>query len=166
MTTRIMLSIAAAIAATAAFAASSTVATRDWVEKFVAAQIGAYDAETTSVDDGSDSGDGGGSSASSRTNACLVVRKSSVAAVPFGTFFYKSGADGSTNVFSNVSLPKVRVLYAGSLTNSTVEAGDASYFAKSEEGGMTYFYSDATDGFLAISEALATDAAVKEGLGK
>ena len=156
---------AVAAAATVAAATTSTVATRGWVEKFVAAQIGAYDAETTGVDDGGDSG-GGGSSASSRTNVCLVVRKSSVASVPFGTFFYRSGANGATNVFSNISLPKVRVLYAGSLLDSAVETGDASYFAKSENGGMTYFYSDATDGFLAISETLATDAAVKEGLGK
>lgn len=102
-----------------------------------------------------------------RTNDCLVVQKTTVNALPSGARFYKASSSGGTSAFSNVAYPDVRILYGGSLAATSVEllSSGTVYAATTNSAGTVYFKSDAESGYFTLSEILATNGEVAEGLG-
>ena len=158
--------IAAVAAAASVAAATSTVATRGWVEKFVAAQIETYDAEAASGGDGGGSDDGGGATGwiASRTNDCLMVKKTNLAALPNGTCFCGSGGNGSP-VYVNAALPDVRVDYGGSLDKTTLTFVSSGVVYTNDAANQVFVCGDG-DGYFTMEEVKVSDDKMREVLGK
>ena len=102
-----------------------------------------------------------------RTNDCLVVQKTTVDALPNGARFYKASSSGATSAFSNVAYPDVRIIYGGSLAETTVELlSSGTVYSATNAMGSVSFRSETADGFFTLAEVLATNGEVAEGLGK